>query len=238
MLKPQEEGLNFTLAVNEMLQINMIMLKHFVVDKPVFIAKVPDLSDPFLDIWEKDTELMDLIESDEAFNAKQLFMTEEIDQLMTIARDQLQSVYFYIEHAYPGNKTVLSFFGKDQYLADRTIPLKIVELMQRCAEASVNTDYKDRLKEKKLNQIMIDEMKLTSVKLKNKAIESEIYMSKRKFVTQSRTKILNKIWESMSDVNDASKIVFKKDYAKKQQYLLYYPKPNNPGGDNTTTGNV
>jgi hypothetical protein len=46
-------------------------------------------------------------------------------------------------------------------------------------------------------------------------------MSNRKINTQNRNQQLNKIWSYMSAVNEASKLVYKSDYAKLQQYILY-----------------
>ena len=56
---------------------------------------------------------------------------------------------------------------------------------------------------------MIDELGTIAVDLKLKFDSRDEYISRRKKNTQERTKILNTIWEFMSLVNKASKIVYK-----------------------------
>ncbi|MFZ4401089.1 MAG: hypothetical protein ACOYO1_13715 [Bacteroidales bacterium] len=232
MIKPQEEGLSFTLTVDEMLQLNTVMISNFTVDKAVFIAKVPDLTDPFLEDWKLNTTQLSTIESDSDFLDTQLLMTQAVDELMFIARDQLQTIYFYLERSFTGDKAIQSYFGKDRYEASRNSPQKLINLLLKANEASEKADYKDELITKGLKQTVIDDLDTTAAKLKTKVDEREIYMSSRKLATQHRKKLLNKIWDSMADVNEASKLVYKTDYAKQQQYLLYYPKTKT--NDNTT----
>ncbi|MFZ4400621.1 MAG: hypothetical protein ACOYO1_11345 [Bacteroidales bacterium] len=232
MVKPKEEGLFFTLPVDEMLQMNTVMISNFTGDKAVFIAKVSDLIDPFLDNWKLNTSQLSTIESDSDFLDTQMLMTQAINELEVIARDQLQTIYFYLDRAFPGNKAVQSYFGKDHYEAARNTPQKLINLLLKAKEASEKIDYKDALMAKGLKQTVIDDLEITSDKLKAKSEEREIYISSRKLATQNRFKILNKIWNCMSAVNDASKLVYKADYAKQQQYLLYYPKTKSI--DNTT----
>ncbi|MFZ4412522.1 MAG: hypothetical protein ACOYOV_05520 [Bacteroidales bacterium] len=225
MLKPQVEGLDFALPVDEMLQLNAVMLSNFAGDKADFTAKVSDLKDPFLDQWQNNTDSLSSIESDSDYTDTQLLMTQDMNDLMVSARDQLQTIYFYVERAYPGNKAVISYFGKDQYEAARKLPQKLVDLLLKAKDASEKPEYKPNLEGKGATQALLDDLKNIADKLKAKTIEREVYMSGRKLTTQNRNKILNKIWESMSAVNEASKLIYKNDYAKQQQYLLYYPKP-------------
>jgi hypothetical protein len=223
-MKPNEEGLVFTLAVDEMLQLNTLMLGNFADDKADFTAKVTDLADPFLDNWQTDTNNLGTIEMDDDYIDTQLLMTQAIDELMVAGRDQLQSIFFYAERAYPGNKAKLGYFGKDRYDTARRNPLKLHDLMLKCSEAVVEADYKDDLFAKGLAQSDIDVMKDTASKLKVKYDKRDKYMSGRKIATEKRNLVLNKIWKSMSDVSEASKLVYKNDYAKFQQYLRYHTK--------------
>ena len=225
MLKAKEEGLFFTLPVDEMLQLNTLLFSNFTADKAVFIAKVPSLNDPFLNNWKLNTSQLSTIESDDDFTDTQLLMTQAVDKLMVKARDQIQTIYFYVDIAFEGNKAVYSYFGKDRYEAARNTAPKLHDLMLKIKKAAEHPDYKAELLSKGMNQTMIDELEVTAVELKNKFDNRDEYMSSRKKNTQERKKILNKIWESMSAVNKASKLVYKDDYAKQQQYLLYYPKP-------------
>ena len=223
-MKPNEEGLIFTLAVDEMLQLNTLMLGNFADDKADFTAKVTDLSDPFLLNWQTDTDNLGSIEMDDDYVDTQLLMTQAIDELMVTGRDQLQTVYFYVERNYPGNKAILSYFGKDRYEAARKNPLKLHDLMLKCFEAAIEADYKDDLFAKGLSQANLDDLKDTAAKLKGKFDKRDKYMSGRKIATEKRNLLLNKIWKSMSDVSDASKLVYKNDFAKFQQYLRYQTK--------------
>lgn len=224
MKKPIEEGLVFTLKTDEMLQANDVMKNNFLVDKSDFIAKIPDLNDPFLDDWQKATDDLSTTESDDDFIDNQLLKTQAIEELMAKGRDELQSVYFYVERAFPANKAVLGYFGKDRYEVSRNIPLKLADIILKCTEACSSADYKDKLITKGLTDMMITGLKDTAEKIKEKTSDRDNYISKRKIVTQNRNKQLNKIWSFMSAVNEASKLVYKDDYAKYQQYLLYKTK--------------
>ena len=221
MKKVIEEGLDYTLKTDEMLQMNAVMLSNFEIDKADFIAKVPDLDSPFSGNWLIDTNKLSATESDADFIDTQLLKTQAIEELMVTGRDILQSVYFYVERAFPGNKAVLSYFGKDRYEASRNIPLKLAEIINKCREACLESDYKDILITKGLTDQLVVDLKENAVKITEKVTNRDIYMSNRKINTQNRNQQLNKIWSYMSAVNEASKLVYKSDYAKLQQYILY-----------------
>jgi hypothetical protein len=221
MKKVIEEGLDYTLKTDEMLQMNSVMLSNFEIDKADFIAKVPDLDSPFSGNWLIDTNKLSATESDADFIDTQLLKTQAIEELMVTGRDILQSVYFYVERAFPGNKAVLSYFGKDRYEASRNIPLKLAEIINKCREACLESDYKDILITKGLTDQLVVDLKENAVKITEKVTNRDIYMSNRKINTQNRNQQLNKIWSYMSVVNEASKLVYKSDYAKLQQYILY-----------------
>jgi hypothetical protein len=221
MKKVIEEGLDYTLKTDEMLQMNSVMLSNFEIDKADFIAKVPDLESPFSGNWLIDTNKLSATESDADFIDTQLLKTQAIEELMVTGRDILQSVYFYVERAFPGNKAVLSYFGKDRYETSRNIPLKLAEIMKKCREACLESDYKDILITKGLTDQLVVDLKENAVKITEKVTNRDIYMSNRKINTQNRNQQLNKIWSYMSAVNEASKLVYKSDYAKLQQYILY-----------------
>jgi len=225
MKKSKEEGLFFTLAVDEMLQMNDVMLINFNSDKLSFIAKVPDLKDPFLDQWQKSTDSLLTIESDSDFTSAQLLLTQDLNDLMVSARDQVQTIFFYVDRAFPANQAILSYFGKNLYDTARRYPAKLVDLMLKAIDASAEALYKDKLEAKGLSQAILSDIKTTAENLNKKNKERNAYMSRRKIATQNRNISLNEIWGYMTAVSNASKLVYKTDYAKQQQYLLYPPKP-------------
>lgn len=224
MKKPLEEGLIFTLTIEEMLQQNNLMQSHFADDQAEFITKTPDLDDAFLTNWKKTTILLDDAEKDDDYIDTQLLMTQTLDESMEKGRDLLQTVFFYVERAFPGKKAEAGYFGKDRYEAARKTPLKLVELMNKCAEAASEAEYLDKLTVKGLNSQTIDDLKDTAVNIKTNFEKRDKYISNRKKITEERNQILNKIWGFMSSVSDASKLVYKNDYAKFQQYVLYKTK--------------
>lgn len=224
MKKPLEEGLIFTLTIEEMLQQNNLMQSHFADDQAEFITKTPDLDDAFLTNWKKTTNLLDDTEKDDDYIDTQLLMTQTLDESMEKGRDLLQTVFFYVERAFPGKKAEAAYFGKDRYEAARKTPLKLVELMNKCAEAASEAEYLDKLTIKGLNSQTIDDLKDTAVIIKTNFEKRDKYISNRKKITEERNQILNKIWGFMSSVSDASKLVYKNDYAKFQQYVLYKTK--------------
>jgi hypothetical protein len=224
MKKPLEEGLIFTLTIEEMLQQNNLMQSHFADDQAEFITKTPDLDDAFLTEWKKTTILLDDTEKDDDYIDTQLLMTQTLDESMEKGRDLLQTVFFYVERAFPGKKAEAGYFGKDRYEVARKTPLKLVELMNKCAEAASEAEYLDKLTVKGLNSQTIDDLKDTAVNIKTNFEKRDKYISNRKKITEERNQILNKIWGFMSSVSDASKLVYKNDYAKFQQYVLYKTK--------------
>jgi len=225
MKKPIEEGMNFTLAVDEMLQMNDVMLINFNSDKASFIAKVPDLKDPFLDKWQESTDSLSSVDSDSEYTNAQLLLTQDLNDLMVSVRDHIQTIFFYVDRAFPGNQAVLSYFGKNQYENARKDPMKLVDLILNALDVSQEPLYKDALDAKGLNQAVISDIKTAVDNLNKKNKERNAFINGRKLATQSRIKTLNIIWGYMTAVSNASKLVYKTDYAKQQQYLLYPPKP-------------
>ncbi|MCK9616240.1 MAG: hypothetical protein M0R21_00215 [Lentimicrobiaceae bacterium] len=221
MEKPDEITPDFNIPADEMLLESQTMIDFFIEDQKLFTDKVPDLQSPFETDWQNAiNDARQAIKDDDYLDVQQ-GMTNEIETLMAEACNRLQTLYFYVDRAFPGNKVVNEIFGHDRYEKARKSPLSMFDLLIKAYNAANDSKYKSKLIEKGLKPDGIETLKTTSDTLYSKYQKRDKYISDRGSITQNRTILLNKVWAFNASVSDASKLVFQENYAKMQQYLLY-----------------
>jgi len=221
MEKADEIKPDYQIPADEMLLESQTRLDLFKEDEALFIEKVPDLKPPFAADWQDAINLGKQAIKDDDFLDVQQEMTDAVETYMTEGRNGLQTLYFYVERAFPGNKVVDGFFGHDRYEKARKSPLLMFDLLVKSYKAANDPKYHGKLIDKGLKPENIEALNATSGTLYQKYQERDKYISDRIYVTQERIRLFNKVWAFSVSVSEASKIVFQDNYAKLQQYLLY-----------------
>lgn len=211
----------FAMSTDKLLSLSKIFIGNFAIDKTDFIIKITDLADPFYDNWSLCMQEVENIKLDEDFIDEQQLLTYEINKMMISARDLLQIIYFYVDRSFGKDEAINTYFGRNEYLKARTKPLLLTKLILKCCEAANRPEYHPQLTAKGLSQIDIEQTIEIANKINLKVVERDKLISSRKLLTQERIAGLNTLYNYLAAVSEASKLVYKNDYSKYQQYLLY-----------------
>lgn len=221
MEKPEKVDLDFHKPILNMMEDSQTMHDDFVDDEPDFIVKFPDLAPPFAANWQTAIDIADALPSNEQVKAQIGQLSQELEVQMVLARNQYQTLVIYVKLAYPEDEAILKVFGQNLYESARRNPLEMIELLELSFGVANVNPYKPALMAKGITAADIALLKTIELALrgKNKALEAA--KSKRPFATQTLHKALNAVWAMNVKVNTAAQLVYKDDYAKQQQYLLY-----------------
>ncbi len=228
MKKPEEPTLDYSMDSQEMLQDSQTKHDIFVEKESDFIGIAPYLAPPFATLWQSHITDANNVKTDEDFLADQEIMTQDLNKLVADGCDTIQTVYFYVEHTFNGDKAILHKFGRHLYDESRKSPLSVRDLLRKVATVASDGQFKPQLMTKGLTQAVIDKLEPQASAIETKFNERDKYMSSRLELTQKRVLSYNQVWADMVSVCDAAKLVYKNNYAMAQQFLLYDGRTQSP----------
>ncbi|MCX6150178.1 MAG: hypothetical protein NTX22_06620 [Ignavibacteriales bacterium] len=149
---------------------------------------------------------------------EQLKEIDDIKKIIALCTSAYQELKFFVERTFPGNLTVWNQFGFIDYSIATSSLTRLIQFMGRLCY--IAEKFKDVLANNGYSTIKL--IRLNNLKdelIKEVAEQSE---AKKNGASQTSDRInsLNKVWEKMVDINEASLIIFKNNYAKLQKYLL------------------
>lgn len=221
MEQPEKIERNFNKTDLLMLEQSQTMQANFITDKVAFVAKFTMLADPFAANWQAAITAADALPGDENVENESKMLTNALTSEMLAARNHYQSMLTYLRQAFPKDKAVLELFGQNQYEKARNSQLKMIELMELAGAKANLAPYKAALIAKGFSQANITLLATIEQNLRTKNKAQESFISARPLATQTRSIALNNVWAFNVTVHDAAEVVFKDDFAKQQQYLLY-----------------
>lgn len=238
MKESLKEKRDFNKNDNLMIEQCQTMHDNFVGDVSSFQAKIPYLTIEFATEWQAEINAANTVISDTYLVDQLQVVTQDLLKIQDDARDHFQNMVFFVKRAFKGNKAVQNLFGLDKYKSSRDNTNKIIDLLQQAYRACSDTKYNALLVSEGFSAENIEQLNTFANNLHQKNIEQEDMKNQRPVSTQERIAVLNKAWKRMIEVNEASKLVFKDDYAKLQQLLLYPESGGNkaPGEIGTLTG--
>jgi len=229
MNEPLKEIRGFRKSDNLMIEQCQTMHDNFVADISSFQAKIPNLTSEFATGWQTEIDDANTVISDTYFVDQLQVVTQDLLKMQQDARDHFQTMAFYIKRAFKGNEAVQNLFGLDKYKSARRTTNRTIDILQQAYRSCSNPKYNELIVSEGFTSENIEKLNTFATNIHQKNIEQEDMKNQRPVSTQERIIILNKPWNRMVEVNEASKIVFMDNYAKLQQYLLY----PETGGSNT-----
>lgn len=205
----------------EMLQQAQVMHDNFVNDQIAFVAKLPELATPFETLWQSEIDAAQAIAPDSTVVDYLQILTHNAQQELYNAQDLFQVLMFYAKRAYPKELEIQNSFGADKYKKSRNSQLKMIDLMEQAHTAAIEPDNTAALIAKGYTQVQINNLLIIRDSLYEKNSLQENAKNNRLMSTYDRITALNNVWGRMVLVSDASKLVFKDNYTKIRQYLLY-----------------
>lgn len=220
MKHPEELKRLFTKPDEEVLQQSDVKLNSFQENKEAFVARFPQLADPFAEEWGTTTNTArGFIPDFETVN-EQANETQILDSLMEDGRNHFQTVILYVQLAFPNDSAVLRLFGQPQYHAARNSQLKLPVLLRSMYNQASKDEYKKALLSKGLK---VEEIEMLNGLAEN-IVEQDIAQQKakkaRSMAASARIETMNAVWEKMAMVCQCAKLVFQNDAARYNLFLL------------------
>jgi hypothetical protein len=220
MKHPEDVKRLFTKPDGEVLQQSEVQLTSFRENKEAFVARFPQLADPFEDDWAECIASARELPPDYVAIAEQAAQTSALETLMEQGRTLFQTVILYAQIAFPGEAAILRLFGQPQYDAARDSQLKLPVLLRTLYTQVSKPEYQPALLLKGLTVAEINSLN----SLANDIIAQDIAQQKakkdRSLIASIRIETMNAVWEKMALVCQCAKLVFQNDAAKYNLFLL------------------
>ncbi|MBI4946167.1 MAG: hypothetical protein HY840_07175 [Bacteroidetes bacterium] len=132
--------------------------------------------------------------------------------------DYFISAKFFIEKAFPDNQAVWNQFGYNDYRKASRSQSKMIGFMEMFF--IVATKYTAQLNAQGFTAAKIAQIQTLETQLRTEQLDQETFKKNRPLWTQDRIIILNKPYQRMVDIHNASKTIYKNNFAKLHQYAL------------------
>ena len=218
MTKAEEKIRIFSGSDADMIQASRVAHGLFTEDKLAFTNFDPSFADPFGNNWQQKIESAAALDKDSYYMSNQTELTKQVEAVMNDSRSSFQSAKYFIEKAFPNQKTIHAQFGYNDYEKASYSETKMIQFLGIFHKAAV--EHSAKLIEAGFTQEKIDKIAELKEQLTNADYEQEKAKKKRGFVTQERINVLNECFEMLKRVSKAGKIIFMNDRAKYDQYLL------------------
>ncbi len=214
----------FNVSYGYALQYAKDMQILFVDDLPAFTAFDGDLDADFADDWLDDIEAAGVLVSDESVVDAQTVLTNVVNRAMKDCRDYYQEVKYFALKTFPEPEDVpkLNELGFDNYGKARASQTEMLQFMNDVYVAA--NKYAVQLAAKGFDAAKITYINTLRTALDNANKNQNNFITNRPVVTTGRVSAYNKMWEYVTQVARAAKIVYRLNPSKYNQYLL-------PGSD-------
>lgn len=221
MERPEKVERKFHKPDTEMLEQAEVMQVNYVTDQADFTVQFPDMASPFENDFAAAITAADALPDDESVVDGQQLETQDVETLMETSRTLVQILFLIVSRAFPGNAAVLELFGKKRYEKARKSQLKMIELLEVAYNAANDVTYNAAIIAKGFSAAQITQLNTLQGQLQTENKTQEVAKSGRPVKTQTRVETFNAVWDFMVLISDASKVVYKDNFAKRKQYLLY-----------------
>ena len=159
-----------------------------------------------------------LVKKDMVVLDEQVEETDEVKGKHLECGDYFQGMKQVIEEAFPNKPAIWNQFGYNDYEGARRSQGRMIQFMEMLYLTS--DTYKVELIAKGFTQPKIDMILQLKDELRQEQIEQETAKKERPVKTQERILILNKPWLSIRKIHRATKVIYKDNYAKLNEYEL------------------
>ena len=220
MKHPEEVVRLFKKTDEEVLQQSDVQLSSFQENKAPFVARFPQLDEPFDTDWATLTASARALPPDYVAVAEQAAQTTALENLMEQGRTLFQTVILYTQMAFPDDAAILRLFGQPQYDSARTSQLKLPILLRSTYAQVTKDEYKPALLAKGLKEEEIQMLNGLAEDIVTQDITQQKAKKDRSLAANRRILAMNAVWEKMSVVCQCAKLVFQNDAAKYNLFLL------------------
>lgn len=226
MVKAKEKIRIYNGSDADMIEASRVMHGLFLEDLSAFTNFDPIFNADFAALWINKINIAAGILNDIQPLGELSHLTKLVEMKLEECREYFQYVKYFIEKAFPGQREIWIQFGLNDYMGSRKSETKMIQLLGILYKGMIR--YQTKLNEVGLSLAKIEQASELQTQLTSVNFDQEIAKKKRPTLTQERITALNDCFEYMQKVSRAGKIIFVKDYAKYNQYLLPYEKSGQP----------
>lgn len=148
-------------------------------------------------------------------------LTETISQMLASAGRIYQKLMYYVENGLGNSKAINDTFGHSRYEKARQSEKEMVSLLKQASIAIGYDDNSTRLIAAGMPENLQEELSTLANGLAEADGQQEMLKKQQLLVTSERIGLFNSIWDTMSKINAAAKILFAEDPARLGIYQLY-----------------
>ncbi len=221
MPRPAETQRKYSKADDLMLEQAQVMHNNLSADLAEFTALFTFINAAFV------TSMQDAIDTAEAIpigddeTGGLEILTTAVELALEECRIQYQKLITYLKLIYPNDPDPLDAFRALRYDKVRNSQTRMVDLMENAYSKADSITYSASLIAAGFTQVEINKLNTLGEALRTANIAQEDFRSNLRIKTRARISAYNGVWEIMSIVSQASKVVFINNYEKLHQYLLY-----------------
>ncbi|SDE90636.1 hypothetical protein [Epilithonimonas hungarica] len=162
--------------------------------------------------------------ADSAISDQQVQTTENVLSQMELARAKYNEVKYFVQKAFPNSAATQGEFGLNDYMDARRSESKMIQFLDEMSKACVK--YQTQLVAAGYNAPAIATIQTIRTDLLNKNTTQEVFKKQRPKLTEDRIKILNAVYDRLTQVNAAAQIIYMTDYAKQRQFIYDISRDN------------
>ncbi len=147
--------------------------------------------------------------------------TETISQLLSTAGRSYQKLMYYVENSLGNTKAINDTFGRSRYDKARQSEKEMVSLLTQVGKAIVANSYTAKLVAAGMPVSLPDELEELATDLAKADGQQEMLKKQQLLVTSERIELFNAIWDTLSKISSASKVLYSEDLARLAIYQLY-----------------
>ncbi len=219
----------FNKTYDEVLTQAFLFKSEFELDQSIFEDFSSRFAEPFAENFSELIEIADDIPtSDDDLNT-QTELSHQLELKMEECRAHYQKLLLHIDFAWPNDDSKPKIFGSNLYPEARRVPAKFVDLLQEAYRDTNSDEYKSTLINAGFTESNIERIDELANELQGKLNAQHAFIKRTASRTNERTTAFNNVWEVMTQISNAAKLIFKDNPAKYEFYLLY-PEGNYSGG--------
>lgn len=211
----------FSKSFDDALTQAYLFHSEFVADQALFGAFSPKFGITYADDFLALITAADDTKLNQDDLNMQTAITNDLDLKMESHKQHYQKLLLHVDFAWPGDVTKLKVFGKNLYDEARRVPAKMVNLLQDTYREANSTAYKAALIAAGFVQADITLLDTYADGLQNKLNEQQSFIRHSATRAEERAVAFNKVWDVMTQISGASKLIFTESPAKIGYYLLY-----------------
>lgn len=211
----------FNLTYDEVIEKAQSMQPQFAADLPQFTAFNPWFTNTVNTDLQSEMAggLVDFSES--SHTAAIELKTEYIAQLLAVSGKKYQKLMYYVDEGLGTRKAVSDTFGRPRYVKARQSEKEMVSLLNQAQRACNLEDFNSRLLQAGMPESLPEELGSLAGDLAAADGEQEMLKKQQLLVTSERIELFNSIWDKLSRISSAAKILFAEDPARMAIYQLY-----------------